>query len=157
MAFSGVLTVTSSCCMWFDLSPYLHDIIFLSMIYSTVDIFVFSRITISFNGMFYCRSGISHNLVVTWARNWDFVGQLNELKTHLARKDPASDTYHHPHHHHPHHHHHCSGGNSQLCLFSSTKQHFFPLIIRVEKVGCPCVRLNVRADTYPLTGCCLER
>lgn len=29
---------------------------------------------------------------VTWARNWDFVGQLNEMRTHLARKDPASDT-----------------------------------------------------------------
>lgn len=30
--------------------------------------------------------------MVTWAENWDFVGQLNKRKTHLARKDPASDT-----------------------------------------------------------------
>lgn len=32
-------------------------------------------------------------MVGSWARNWDFVGQLNEVRTHLARKDPASDTH----------------------------------------------------------------
>lgn len=31
---------------------------------------------------------------LTWARNWDFVGQLNK-RSHLARKDPVSDSHHH--------------------------------------------------------------